>query len=403
VGSLHVAEKTLKVGMYLDINSTAGGMFQYARVLMGVLAKNGAQVVLVTRSTEVFHELGEVQSADECIFIPRNRLETIITWLGVFMNAGNMIKKIAKNSLNTVKRLNDVDVDFWVFPAQDIQCILVDMPAVTAIHDLMHKFYPQFPEVGRFGRRWIRDKRYQAISNHSSMVLVDSEIGATHVEETYNINKKNIIIVPFTAPDYIRETSGERPEGMEPKEKYLLYPAQFWMHKNHEMLVEAVSKVAKEYPDFLVVFSGHKTHCYSKLYELVESLDLHAHVRFLGQVGDENIRWLYRNAEGLIFPSFFGPTNIPPLEALACNLPMALSDLFGAREQMKNSALYFNPLLVDEIIMACSSLWSEEDVRSSLFREMRLHPISEFDQRTSDSIVGLLNRLRSRNNNSVCR
>ena len=384
----------MKVGIYLDINSTAGGMFQYAQVLMDVLSKNGAQVVVVARSMEVHKKLCGGRSLTECVFIPRNRIENIITWLGVFMDVGNVIKKIAKKTLNTALMLNKIDVDFWIFPAQDIQCILVEMPAVTAIHDLMHKFYPQFPEVSRFGRRWIRDKRYQAIVKYSSFVLVDSEIGSSHVEESYNITRKNIIVVPFTAPDYIRRNSAERPKDIGPNEKYLVYPAQFWMHKNHQKLLEAVSKVVKEHPDFLVVFTGHKAHCYFHLCDLVESLHLGAHVRFLGHVNDDTISWLYRNAQGLIFPSFFGPTNIPPLEALACNLPMAISDLFGAREQMKDAALYFNPLSVDEITSACSSLWSAEDIRSSLFSAMLLHSISEFDVRTSDSLTGMLERIR---------
>ena len=73
---------------------------------------------------------------------------------------------------------------------------------------------------------------------------------------------------------------------------------------------------------------------------------------------------------------------------------MAISDLFGAREQMKDAALYFNPLSVDEITSACSSLWSAEDIRSSLFSAMLLHSISEFDVRTSDSLTGMLERIR---------
>ena len=384
----------MKVGIYLDINSTAGGMFQYAQVLMDVLSKNGAQVVVVARSMEVHKKLCGGRSLTECVFIPRNRIENIITWLGVFMDVGNVIKKIAKKTLNTALMLNKIDVDFWIFPAQDIQCILVEKPAVTAIHDLMHKFYPQFPEVSRFGRRWIRDKRYQAIVKYSSFVLVDSEIGSSHVEKIYKVNKKNIIVVPFSAPEYIRRSSSKRPKDIEPNTKYLIYPAQFWMHKNHQRLLEAIAKVDKEHPEFLVVFTGHKTHCYSHLHGLVESLDLGAHVRFLGHVDDDNMSWLYRNAQGLIFPSFFGPTNIPPLEALACNLPMAISELFGAREQMKDAALYFNPLSVDEITKACSLLWSAQDIRSSLLSAMLLHPISEFDLRTSDSLMSMLNRMK---------
>jgi ABC-type uncharacterized transport system permease subunit len=80
---------------------------------------------------------------------------------------------------------------------------------------------------------------------------------------------------------------------------------------------------------------------------------------------------------------------------------MAISDLFGAREQMKDAALYFNPLSVDEITSACSSLWFGEDIRSSLLNAMLLHPVSEFDARTSDSLTGLLERIRKESSQLV--
>ena len=51
---------------------------------------------------------------------------------------------------------------------------------------------------------------------------------------------------------------------------------------------------------------------------------------------------LYENSIALVMPTYFGPTNIPPLEAFTLGTPVLYSDLPGLREQVGNSALLLN-------------------------------------------------------------
>ena len=61
-------------------------------------------------------------------------------------------------------------------------------------------------------------------------------------------------------------------------------------------------------------------------------------------------------------PSFLGPTNIPPIEAFLHACPVLLSDVYAAREQCKNNALYFNPNSVKSIYLAINKIWFNDKI-----------------------------------------
>jgi glycosyltransferase involved in cell wall biosynthesis len=69
-------------------------------------------------------------------------------------------------------------------------------------------------------------------------------------------------------------------------------------------------------------------------------LGLTARVHFLGAVPNEDIPALYEGALALVMPTYSGPTNLPPLEAVTLGCPVIYSDLPEFREQMRDAALY---------------------------------------------------------------
>jgi glycosyltransferase involved in cell wall biosynthesis len=68
----------------------------------------------------------------------------------------------------------------------------------------------------------------------------------------------------------------------------------------------------------------------------------------------------YRRARALVMPTFFGPTNIPPLEALSCGCPVAVSNIYAMPEQLGDAALYFDPASPSEIASALERLWRDD-------------------------------------------
>ena len=62
-----------------------------------------------------------------------------------------------------------------------------------------------------------------------------------------------------------------------------------------------------------------------------------------GFVSEEKLEQIYSETDALVYPSYSGPENLPPLEAIVRNIPVMISDYPGAREQLGGNASYFNP------------------------------------------------------------
>jgi glycosyltransferase involved in cell wall biosynthesis len=62
----------------------------------------------------------------------------------------------------------------------------------------------------------------------------------------------------------------------------------------------------------------------------------------------------------LVFPTFFGPTNIPPLEAFALGCPVAASRIYGMPEQLGGAALFFDPRSEEEMAECIQRLWQDD-------------------------------------------
>jgi glycosyltransferase involved in cell wall biosynthesis len=95
--------------------------------------------------------------------------------------------------------------------------------------------------------------------------------------------------------------------------------------------------------DSNLVFSGGLNKNYFKLKKIVAKLGLDQNIFFTGYVQDFEIVALYVGSQALVMPTFFGPTNIPPIEAIFCKTPIIISDIYGIKNQLENSALYFDP------------------------------------------------------------
>jgi len=148
--------------------------------------------------------------------------------------------------------------------------------------------------------------------------------------------------------------------------KFIFYPANFWEHKNHLNMVEAMAVLKKELPDLALVLAGSRQNAYDAVMRRIDQLDLTNDVRILGYVPDEDMAGLYRKARALVMPTFFGPTNIPPLEAFAAGCPVSVSGIYGMPEQTGDAALLFDPSSVQGIAECIRRLWTDDRLCADL-------------------------------------
>jgi len=151
------------------------------------------------------------------------------------------------------------------------------------------------------------------------------------------------------------------------KNPFLLYPAQFWPHKNHVVIVHALKLLREKHGlAFDVVLTGADKGNMHHIKELVIELNLQEVVHFLGFVDQKTLVALYQQAFALIFASFFGPDNIPPLEAFGLGCPVIAARVSGAEYQLEEAALLFDPKSEHELAEKIIKLHGDASLRQKL-------------------------------------
>jgi glycosyltransferase involved in cell wall biosynthesis len=225
----------------------------------------------------------------------------------------------------------------------------VEVPFASTVWDLAHREMPYFPEFSLSG--WKFDERegfYSHVLPRASLVVIGNGVGARSVSEFYRVRPENICEIPLPVDVNAlkvptRDASALQPYGLKPSE-YLFYPAQFWPHKNHITLVDALAILRKSGSPMKLVFSGGDKGNRKHVEEYVARSGLQDSVVFAGFVETPVLHQLYLNAYAMTFASLLGPDNLPPLEAMALGCPVISAAFNGARAQMGDAALFFDGL-----------------------------------------------------------
>jgi glycosyltransferase involved in cell wall biosynthesis len=205
------------------------------------------------------------------------------------------------------------------------------------------------------------------ICEYSDGILVDSAIGKTQVIESYNIDCNKVFILPFVPPNYLLESKEvDIYSKFNLPKKFIFYPAQFWEHKNHLRLIEAIEILKNKNIDVNLVLVGSQKNNYKKVVNKISEYALEDRVQILGYVSNDEIYTLYKKAIGMSFVSLIGPTNIPPMEAMLCGCPLICSNVYAMPDQTGDAALLIDPFDANAIANAIELLWFNDNLRLEL-------------------------------------
>ena len=348
-----------RIGLFLGVEPYAGGMFQYAQSLLEALRSFPAEydIHIACASDAWLALLNDYPFSVTHVTQGKRGLQ--LATLCMLLRAPTWFT----SRINPIARqLQSLRCDVWIFPAQDAIAYQAGVPFVATIHDLMHRYEPHFPEVAGWQRHAVREYRFKNLAKKSRAILVDSHVGRQHVVESYRTDPQKIFPLPYIVPKYILESqeSADFDQRYALPKKFIFYPAQFWAHKNHIRLLDAAASLHASCPDLHLVFTGGKGHMYAAIMAHASQIGMADRVTFSGYVPDGDLSGFYRRARAMVMPTFFGPTNIPPLEAFACGCPVAVSGIYAMPEQLGDAALYFDPKSIPEMAKILEKLWLDD-------------------------------------------
>jgi glycosyltransferase involved in cell wall biosynthesis len=304
-------------------------------------------------------------------------------------------------------------VELMIYPSPHRLSFEAGVPFIMAIHDVQHRLQPEFPEVSADGEALRREYLFRNAVRRATLLLADSDVGREDILNCYGecgVTPERICVLPFlpacptdAARAELHRQRAARRHGLPPR--YLFYPAQFWPHKNHVRIVEALGILKRSCGyDVPMVLTGSTTdpiheRTFAELQSLAEHWGVSSQVHAVGNVSDEEVAGLYAGAVALVMPTFFGPTNIPVLEAWALGCPVLTSDIRGIREQTGDAALRVDPRSAVAIADGIHKLWTDTELRQELATRGRArlarYTRDDYCRRLFDAVTAAKQRVRS--------
>ncbi len=254
-------------------------------------------------------------------------------------------------------------IDVYFCPFGTLWPRPVRKPSVLTFHDMQERFYPEFFTTKEHEERFFH---YDWSLRMADAVIAISEFTREMAVQITGVPRRKFRVVhhvPDALPAPERPASDHAALESRP---FVFYPANFWRHKNHRALLEAMGRVRQQGTDVHLVCTGSRLGREAEWQSLVDQFGVADRVLHLGKVRREEISWLFQHARGLIFPSLFEGFGIPLLEAMQTNCPIACGHNTSQPDVAREAALYFDAARPESIAAAIVRLAEDGALRERL-------------------------------------
>ncbi len=236
-------------------------------------------------------------------------------------------------------------IDLFHSPDFVLPPVRGDIPTLLTVHDLSFIHYPDTftPSLIRF----LNDAVPRSVAR-ATHILADSQATKDDLQQLWQVPADKITVLysgvderfrPVPQPAKLAEV---RQRYAIPDAPYLLALSTIQPRKNYQMLIRAFRPVAQDWPHNLVI-GGGKGWLFEQILAEVEAQDLTGRVHFIGYVNDHDLPALYSGAALFLYPSLYEGFGLPPLEAMACGVPVLLANNSSLPEVAGDAALLLSP------------------------------------------------------------
>lgn len=244
---------------------------------------------------------------------------------------------------------------------------------VTA-HDLSFEAYPEtFSSKQRIWHYLVNPKR---LFRRADRIFSVSRSTKDDLETRYGIRPSKIEVIPSGIDGRFHEYDRNDPKLVAVKEKYalpyrfILYLGAFEPRKNIVSVVRAFSALRKarhpELEKLSLVLAGVSGWKEDEIREEIEHSPFRGNIILPGFVEDEDKPALYNLASLFAYPSFYEGFGFPPLEALACGVPVVTSNSSSLPEIVGDAGVLVDPHRPDELFRAFQEVLLDKKLRATL-------------------------------------
>ena len=377
-----------------DLDQTVGGIRQYALNLLETIAglDKGTFQIYVYHNVEDSHVIDIIDKNENCTLI------TDVDIYTPFINRKNYWRKkgmllfqlLVGKQPYRFKEIDELDhfvqnkeIDFIHVPYQYLPKTKSKVKIITTLHDVQELYFPEFFKATN---RAFRAQMYLDCVLKSHKIIVSYEHIAQDLKKYFDADPRKLQVCLLNMKDLWFAKIEEKLQGVFPpspfKEDYILYPANFWKHKNHSRLIEAFAIYKeKSNSDLKLVLTGNnKNEVGLEAEQLGNNLGILSSIVFAGLLDEEELYATYKNAHGVVIPTLYEAGSFPLMESLILEIPVICSNVTSLPETIGDDQFVFNPFNVNDIAEKISLLAEDEK-----FREQSILNCKKMSTRIKDT------------------
>lgn len=268
--------------------------------------------------------------------------------------------------------------------------------SVVTVHDLIHLRFPQFfsPLHRAYSFVMIR----HAIQD-SQFVITDSEFTKSDILRSFRVKEEKIIPIhlgvskQFKVVDDPSEIAQFRSRfGL--SRQYILFVGNCKPHKGLEVLLQAFKNIVPVFPEVELVFVGGLLSNDKRLESIISQSEFTGKARALGSLSDEDLVLAYNAAEMLVLPSLYEGFGLPALEAMACGIPVIVSNAGSFPEVVGDAAILCETGNHGSFAEAMASLLRDSQLKNTLVGLGKKHVVKFSWQLTAQKTMNVYDRIR---------
>jgi len=272
-------------------------------------------------------------------------------------------------------QLLDADLLYCPFGATTFH--VQGVPTIALIADFLHRDYPFTLSAGQIAER---EAYIQKTLSDATLVQCISRAGVERAQANYQVASDRLFYtyLPIHArlADLQSADDKARPVSL-PTSPFFFYPANLWLHKNHEVLLCGYARYVRlaQGEPWPLVLTFHEDLRAQYLRGLARTLGIERNVHFMGFLPEQDLHQVWRRAGALVFPSLHEGFGIPLLEAMHYRVPIISGDRFSLKE-VGGDAVYLidakKPVSLSDALLAVST---RPELRARLVElgQQRLH------------------------------
>jgi glycosyltransferase involved in cell wall biosynthesis len=256
-------------------------------------------------------------------------------------------------------------IDLYFCPFGSLIPRPLPLPTVVTIVDIQEVFFPEFFTLHNLvARFW----HYAGSTKMADHVLTISDFSRDTLVRHHRLPPEKITVAHLCADErfYRAAETARRPAAALP-EHYIFYPANRWLHKNHDLLLRAMAWLRdRDNMAVHAVFTGFDQKNGYPIEEKAKEYGVGDLVTQLGYVSVEEMAYLFGHAELMVFPSLFEGFGIPLVEAMAAGCPVLAANTTSLPEVGGDGVAYFAPSSPETLARALRGLLANRARRRDL-------------------------------------